>query len=113
MGDYLKKPIFRSEPLRRAVADLHCVCCGIHGYTQAAHIGGVGEGKGMGIKVPDSHIAALCGPHMGRGGHGLVPGCHIDFDHRAIDGDRGWEFVAKTYIALVESGAIAVKSRGS
>ena len=37
----------RSEALRRAVASLPCVICGMPGYSQAAH---GSEGKGMGIK---------------------------------------------------------------
>ena len=45
-----KQPIFRSERLRKAVAAAPCACCGIWGYSQAAHIGGLAEGKGGKLK---------------------------------------------------------------
>ena len=97
-----KRPIFRSERLRKAVAAAPCACCGIWGFSQAAHIGGLAEGKGGKLKVPDSHIAALCTVHTnGRGT--LVPGCHEDFDQHRVPAERGWEFIAKTYIWLVEN----------
>lgn len=102
-----KKPIFRSEPLRRAVAQAPCACCGRWGYSQAAHIGGLAQGKGDKLKVPDSHIAALCTVHPGNGiGGALKPGCHEDFDQHRIPAERGWEFIAKTYIWLVENGLL-------
>lgn len=47
---------FRSEPLRRYVASLPCVHCGSID-VQAAHRN---QGKGMGLKVSDGLIAALC-----------------------------------------------------
>lgn len=106
MVTLLKTPIYRDEKLRRAIATLPCVCCGRHGYTQAAHIGGVAEGKGMRLKVSDSLEAALCTLHP-EGGH-LVAGCHEKFDQYQIDNDRGWEFIAKTYAALIEAGLLKV-----
>jgi hypothetical protein len=101
-----KREIYRDERLRRAIASLACVCCGRHGYTQSAHIGGVAEGKGMRLKVSDSLEAALCTVHPE--GSFLVDGCHEKFDQYKIDNDRGWEFIAKTYVALIEAGLIRV-----
>lgn len=96
MVSYLKKPIFRSEPLRRAVASLPCVCCGREGMTQAAHIGGLEDGKGFGIKVADSRIAALC------------VDCHQELDqHKMVDPPED-AFIAETYIALMEAGLLKV-----
>ncbi|HUD65620.1 MAG TPA: hypothetical protein VMQ17_13615 [Candidatus Sulfotelmatobacter sp.] len=105
-----KQPIFRSEPLRRAVASLHCVCCGIHGWTQCAHIGGLKEGKGRSLKVSDSRVAALCGPHPSPMGpaYPYVPGCHADLDQGRIDSARGPEFVAETYVLLMEQRKLRV-----
>lgn len=96
---YFKIPAFRSVDLRMAVAKLPCVRCGIEGHTQAAHIGGLAQGKGARIKVPDTHIAALCGPRIG------VPGCH------SLIGDgkeEGWQWVALTYIELTRAGLMKV-----
>jgi len=77
-------------------------------YSQAAHVGGLADGKGRGLKVPDSHVAALCAPHPSNKAGILVPGCHADFDEHRIDADRGWEFIAKTYIWLIEDGRLRV-----
>jgi len=101
----LKQPIFRSERLRKAVAAAPCACCGLWGYSQAAHIGGLAEGKGGRLKVPDSHIAALCMIHPNAKGE-LVLGCHDEFDQHRIPPERGWEFIAKTYIWLIEDGRL-------
>lgn len=96
---FLKSPPFRSEALRRAVADLPCARCGIEGYTQSAHVGGVADGKGMGIKVSDARIAALCADRPGvRGCHSIVGDGHNDANAIA--------YVAKTLIQLIESGAL-------
>lgn len=51
---------FRSEKLRRAVADLQCMVCGREGHTQASHSNQQRDGKGMGIKAHDYRIAAIC-----------------------------------------------------
>ena len=106
MVNLLKQPIYRDDNLRRAIATLPCVCCGRWGSTQAAHIGGVQEGKGMRIKVSDSLEAALCTVHE-EGGK-LVEGCHEKFDQYKIDNERGWEFIARTYVALLEAGLLKV-----
>ncbi len=47
---------FRSERLRRYVATLYCVHCG-SADVQAAHRN---QGKGIGCKVSDGLVAALC-----------------------------------------------------
>jgi hypothetical protein len=108
-----KQEIYRNENLLWIVSLLPCVSCGIHGYSQAAHIGGVKEGKGMGLKVPDSLIAALCGPHPSPLGptYPNVPGCHNDLDEGRIDRTRGYEFIARTYVMLVEHAYLKVIPR--
>ena len=96
MPSYLKVPKIRDKKLRRRISLLPCVNCGVHGRTQVAHIGGLAEGKGRGLKVSDDtdHLAALCGPTVG------IPGCHFDFDTHKIPADRGPEFVERTKRAL-------------
>jgi hypothetical protein len=102
-----KREIFRDIRLRKAAAAAPCACCGIWGYSQAAHVGGLAEGKGGKLKVPDSHIAALCTIHPNpRSPDKLTLGCHEDFDQHRIPAERGWEFIAKTYIWLVENGRL-------
>lgn len=64
--NYLKTPTFRSEPWRRAVASLPCICCKREGDTQAAHANHLE--KGMGIKAPDCWTVPLC------------TACHREFD---------------------------------
>lgn len=115
MPTFFKQPAFRSEDLRRAVAYLPCVFCGVVGHTQAAHIGGLGEGKGGALKVPDSRVAALCSDRLG------VVGCHTKFDQRTLlvegSGDLayhalGYKLIALTYILLVEHGLLKVLKVG-
>ena len=103
MPSYLKTATFRSEPLRRLVTRIACVRCGVWGYNQGAHMGGLAEGKGRGLKVSDARVAALCGPRVG------IPGCHAEVgDGR---GDEGLKWVALTYIALVEAGELVPNPR--
>lgn len=95
---YPKKVAFRSEKLRRAVSALPCVCCQREGRTQAAH---ANQGKGMGLKAPDSWLAALCVE------------CHTRLDQTGgmlKDERRAFEMemIAKTYIALIEAGLLQV-----
>ena len=66
----------RSEALRRAVASLPCVICGMPGYSQAAH---GSEGKGMGIKACD--LLTLFPACCDRPG---VRGCHSQLDQGAL-----------------------------
>ena len=68
-------PIVKDSPVRsqqylRAVASLPCIACGIHGYSQAAHL--PPEAKGM--KQSDLLAFPLCCVRVG------VPGCHQDYD---------------------------------
>ena len=65
----------RSEALRRAVASLPCVICGMPGYSQAAH---GSEGKGMGIKACDLTLFPACCDRPG------VRGCHSLLDQGAL-----------------------------
>ena len=95
---------FRSEELRRIVAQLPCVCCGIAGYTQAAHMN---LGKGQGIKASDAALAALCADRLGtRGCHAMLDqsGVMDKLERRVFEA----EMVVKTYIALVERGLLTV-----
>ena len=68
----------RNEKYRRAVASLPCACCGIEGYSQAAHANGIEYGKGTGIKADDSACFPLCSDRPG------VRGCHSLFDQGAM-----------------------------
>lgn len=91
--------MFRSERLRRAVAELDCQWCGIGGETQAAHRN---QGKGMGIKTSDALIAALC------------PECHRQLDQgKLLDREERramWDAAyIKTMQLLIESGRLAIK----
>ena len=108
MPNFLKEVIYRNEKLRRAVAKLPCVCCGLHGFTQCAHIGGVAEGKGMGIKVPDTDVAALCTLHPNNLGK-LVDGCHEKLDRHEIDPALGPTFIARTFRGLLLEGLLVVR----
>lgn len=65
-----KEDAVRSEAYRRLVAALPCKHCGIHGYSQAAHL----PPDGKGIKQDDRQIFALCCARVG------IPGCHADYD---------------------------------
>ena len=65
----------RSEALRRAVASLPCVICGMPGYSQAAH---GSAGKGMGLKACDLTCFPACAPRVG------AVGCHAGLDQGAL-----------------------------
>ena len=70
----------RSEALRRAVASLPCINCGVPGHSQCAHSN---SGKGAGIKASDLDSFPLCTVHPGADGR-LVQGCHENFDRGAL-----------------------------
>lgn len=72
LGDWLGR--CGGYRLRRAVASLPCVMCGIAGYSQAAH---GSEGKGMGIKASDLTLFPACAPRPG------IAGCHAELDQGA------------------------------
>lgn len=91
--------VYRSEPLRRAVAGLPCQHCGRHDATQAAHRN---EGKAMGMKTSDALIAALC------------VDCHRELDQgrdmsKAERRDMWNRAAVRTYQALIESGVLGVR----
>jgi hypothetical protein len=99
-----KQLTFRSESLRRAVAKLPCMKCGVWGYTQAAHMN---LGKGGGIKATDAALAALCCDRLG------VRGCHslLDQGGKLPKLERRQfeiEMVVLTYVALIERGLLVV-----
>jgi hypothetical protein len=87
-------PIKRKRPKREAetmgsrarrefVASLPCSACGIHGYSQNAHLQG---SAGMGLKKAADTIGPLCRSRTG------IDGCHDLYDGRAKDGKRRfWE----------------------
>lgn len=99
--NYLKTPIFRSEALRRAVAELECVNCRREQSTQCAH---ANQSKGMSIKASDARAMALC----------------VDC-HRYLDQSGGMtreqrrefesEMVARTLVALIERGVLVVDTK--
>lgn len=66
---------FRNEALRRAVASLPCIYCGLAGFSQCAH---ANTGKGTGTKVSDTRCFPLCADQPGR------QGCHARFDQGAL-----------------------------
>lgn len=91
--------MFRSEPLRRAVASLPCQHCGREGCTQAAHRN---EGKAMGMKTSDALIAALCVDCHRE----LDQGKDMTRDQRRAMWDRAY---VRTAQALIESGELVLK----
>lgn len=98
---------FRSEALRRAIHELPCAECNIVGYSQVAHSNSYRHGKGRGLKASDAATFPLCCDRPG------IQGCHSKFDQyilytRAQVENKTDEFIAKTYIALIESGALRV-----
>ncbi len=102
--NYLKTPMFRSEPLRRLVAALPCQCCGIVGHTQAAHANLRVYGKGLGMKASDAALMALCVE------------CHAQLD-QGKDMDRmqkiefQHEMIAKTLIELIETEQLVPRGK--
>ena len=96
---------YRNEKLRRAVASIPCMVCGIEGQTQASHSNQQRDGKGMGIKAHDYRLAALCQI------------CHADIDsgHGMTKAERRevWDEAHRATIgALFEAGLIDIKKGG-
>ncbi len=58
----------------KRVAALPCACCGIWGYSQAAHSNRYSDGKGRGVKAHYLATFPLCAD---RPGH---TGCHVRHD---------------------------------
>ena len=65
-----KTQVWRSEPYRRAVAQLACKVCGIAGYSQAAHP----PPSGKSVKEDDRLCWPACCTRVG------ILGCHASFD---------------------------------
>ena len=68
-----KRPTAETEHFRR-VAMLPCACCGIIGYSQAAHSNRYQDGKGAGIKAHYLATFPLCCSRRG------ILGCHVEHD---------------------------------
>ena len=109
MTAHPKPTSYRNPDLLEAVSFVPCVSCFVWNYTQAAHLGGLAQGKGRSVKVPDSHIAGLCTVHPRSSK--LIVGCHELLDQHKLDPTREYEFIAKTYIALVERGLLVVDKK--
>ncbi len=107
MPPYPKEVKYRDPDLLRAAALMPCVNCGRERPVQAAHVGGLEDGKGRGLKVSDSHVAALCTIHDSDGGR-LVNGCHERFDQNRLGPGCNSVFIARTLIALIECGLLKV-----
>ena len=93
--------MFRSEKLRRHVADMPCVNCG-RADVQAAHAN-LGEfGKGMGMKASDAALMSLC------------CACHTDLDQGSTMDKQGkrdfqYQMIARTLVRAIEQGRLVVK----
>lgn len=92
---------FRSEKLRRAVADQPCMNCGREGCTQAAHANLSEYGKGMSHKASDAALMALC------------VDCHRELDQgKTMDKFERRDFqqtmIARTLTRLIEQGRLVV-----
>ena len=92
---------FRSEKLRRAVADQPCMNCGREGQTQAAHANLSEYGKGMAHKASDAALMALC------------VDCHRELDQgKTMDKFERRDFqqtmIARTLTRLIEQGRLVV-----
>jgi hypothetical protein len=90
---------FRSEKLRRAVAELSCSNCGREGRTQAAHANLSEYGKGMSHKASDAALMALCVE------------CHSELDQgKTMDKAERRDFqqtmIARTLTRLIELGRL-------
>lgn len=91
---------YRNEKLLKACRSIECVNCGADdGTIVAAH---QNEGKGMGLKAPDSRVMSLCFR------------CHSEYDQgRSMTRDEkrafAWEMMARTLSAMVERGILEVK----
>lgn len=95
----LKTAVFRSEKLRRIVAEQPCVSCGREGQTQAAHANLSEYGKGMSHKASDAALMALCTE------------CHSELDQgKTMDKAERRDFqqtmIARTLTRLVELGRL-------
>lgn len=91
---------YRNSKLLKIVRELPCMVCGIKdGSVCAAHRN---EGKGMGIKVSDALVSAMC--HK----------CHYELDNgKSLNKDERRDMWNKSYIKtmqyLLENEIIVVK----
>jgi hypothetical protein len=90
---------FRSEKLRRIVAEQPCMSCGKEGQTQAAHANLSEYGKGMSHKASDAALMALC------------ISCHAELDQgKTMDKAERRDFqqtmIARTLTRLIEQGRL-------
>ena len=98
---------YRSEKLKRAIASLPCVACGIEGASQHAHANTPPFGKAMAIKADDYAAFPLC--------HEGANGCHVQHDQNkaglsAVQRiDLEYEYIFKTFAMLIERGLLEVK----
>lgn len=97
--------IWRSDAYLALVRSLPCVCCGIHGQTQAAHSNSLAFGKGRGMKASDASAMPLCGPLF------LRPGCHAELDQgRSMSKVQRKQFedqhICKTIYDLIDDGRL-------
>lgn len=95
---FAKVPTVRSRGYRMWVAGFPCSCCGLAGYSQAAH---PNKGRGLGQKASDLDVFPLC---CTRPGH---MGCHYMHDNlidMTLDQRRERETV---YVERMQALAIA------
>lgn len=95
-----KEQPWRCEAYLRAVASLPCAHCRIEGRSQAAHSD---QGKGMGIKAPDSTAVPLCADMAGR------RGCHSLLGASGVFTQSQRRTLEKRYIGETQQ---ALKSAG-
>lgn len=103
-----KSPRFENEKLRRAIASLPCISCGIEDASQCAHANSHPFGKGGALKSHDYNAFSLC--------HEGANGCHASHDQNkaslnAIQRiDLEYEYIAKTHAQLWQRGLIKVSA---
>lgn len=99
----LRKPMKRSRKAipahelahYKAVASLPCACCGIIGYSQAAHSNRHQDGKGLGLKANYLATFPLCCTRPG------IVGCHVAHDQ--LIGMTREEADARTEIYIADT----------
>ena len=95
----------RHEGYRRLVASMRCCWCGTEGRSNHAHLNGVANGKGLGLKVDDRLAIPLCVDDLGTGG------CHTAFDNYALI-DGGKEAHAELGLVLAQATRLAIWRAG-
>ncbi len=98
--------MYRDEDLRRLIATLPCMECGVIGESQAAHSNLPEHGKGGQIKASDAACCSLC-----------ISGCHEALDQGDdMNGDEKaaatHRYIAATYINLIETGMLELSAAG-